>query len=80
MSKAILLKLNDNIFSETETVVKQIDTKRNMYINIAVAYYNRLMKRKLLKDKYLKESKLVSKESIKVLHEFEASEDEIYGL
>jgi len=53
---------------------------RNNYINKAIDLYNQLMKRKVLQEKYVKESKLVSKESLKVLKEFEDLIDDIPGL
>jgi len=71
-SKILSLKLQDAIFNETEEVVKNIHKARNAYINEAVDFYNKLHRRKFLKKQLAKESKLVSKESMEVLHEFEA--------
>ena len=42
----------------------------------AVSLYNQFNKRKILKNKLLKESKLTMKDSLKVLHEFEKFVDE----
>jgi metal-responsive CopG/Arc/MetJ family transcriptional regulator len=74
--KILSLKLDDNIFKETESVISRIKKSRNRYINEAVAYYNKINKRKLIAQKLAEESKLVSKESIKILAEFEKLQDE----
>ena len=75
--KTLSLKLDDNIFNETEIVLTKVKKSRNRYINEAVAYYNRINKRNLISRKLSKESKLVSKESLLVLSEFESLHDEI---
>lgn len=80
MSKALSLKLQDDIFKETEELTRQTHTPRNAYINKAVAYYNRLQKKMILKKQIAKSSHLVRENSMEVLHEFEALEDEIPGL
>ena len=69
--KNISLKLDESIFSETERILSRIKKPRNRYINEAIAYYNRLQKRKLLEKKLKKESELVKRDSMAVLHEFE---------
>jgi hypothetical protein len=69
--KTLSLKLDDNIFNETEAVLTKVKKSRNRYINEAVDYYNRLNKRNLIASKLSKESKLVRKESLIVLSEFE---------
>ena len=74
--KTLSLKLDDSVFSETEQVINHIKKSRNRYINEALDFYNKVQKRKLLSSKLEKESKLVKKESLKVLHEFEMIEYE----
>jgi len=74
--KTLSLKLDDNIFNETEDVLNKVKKSRNRYINEAVDYYNRLNKRNLLSIQLSKESKLVRKESLAVLAEFESLQDE----
>ena len=69
------LKLDDSIFKETESLLKKFKVPRNRYINEALAFYNQIQKRKLLEKQLEKESKLVSKESINVLSEFELLDD-----
>jgi len=75
--KSISLKLQDQIFKETEDLLNLLKTSRNKYINEAVEFYNQIQKRKLLRQQLLKESKIVASDSMKVLKEFEALEDEI---
>ena len=72
MSKNLSLKLNDTVFEETEQILKKVKMPRNTYINKALDYFNEYNRRNLLKKDLLRESKLVSEESMDVLHEFEA--------
>jgi len=74
--KTLSLKLDDNIFDETEVLLTKVKKSRNRYINEAVDYYNRINKRNIIARKLTKESKLVKKESLLVLYEFEALQDE----
>ena len=74
--KTLSLKLDDNIFAETEKLLLVIKKPRNRYINDALYYYNKAQKRKLLAKKLETESKLVQQESMKVLSEFESLLDE----
>ena len=76
MSKALFLKLKDNIFSEVEKITREINMPRNTYINMAIDYFNKLNKRKNLKKLLLKESQLVSENSMEILEEFEKFEEE----
>lgn len=69
--KNLSLKLADDIFLETEKIVSKVKKNRDRYINETIAFYNKLHRRKLLSKQLSKESKLVSRESIKVLAEFE---------
>jgi predicted transcriptional regulator len=74
--KTLSLKLDDNVFNETEDVLTKVKKSRNRYINEAVDYYNRINKRNLIARKLTRESKLVKKESLSVLAEFENLHDE----
>jgi hypothetical protein len=69
--KTLSLKLDDQVFSDTEVVISAVKKTRNRYINEAVDYYNRYNKRKILARKLAKESSLVQDESMAVLAEFE---------
>lgn len=74
--KTLSLKLDDNIFDETEDILPKVKKSRNRYINEAVDYYNRINRRNLIARKLVKESRLVRKESMTVLSEFESLQDE----
>jgi len=74
--KNLSLKLDDDIFRETEKIVTKVKKNRNRYINEAIDFYNRLHKRKLLANQLSKESKIVSKDSMEILAEFEKLNDE----
>lgn len=78
--KNLSLKLEDNIFSETEEIIGHLNKKRNKYINEAVSYYNRLYKRKLMKDQLLEESKAVYANSLDTLAEFDDIDDDEFLL
>lgn len=75
--KTLSLKLDDNVFEETEKVVAELKLARNRYINEALNLYNQYNKRRVLKKKLAKESQLVSEDSSEVLAEFEKLADEI---
>ena len=74
--KTLSLKLDDNIFEETEDVLAKVKKSRNRYINEAVDYYNRINRRNLIAKKLARESKLVKRESMAILAEFETLQDE----
>ncbi len=77
MSKILSLKLKDDIFRETEEILKKRIEPRNAYFNDAIQLYNKLWKRKILKKRLADESRLVASESLLVLDEFESLEDEL---
>lgn len=64
------------IFKETEEITHKTHTPRNSYINEAIKFYNRLIKRKLLKKRYQKESALVAGYSLEINREFQDIENE----
>jgi hypothetical protein len=74
--KNLSLKLEDEIFHETSRIVTKVKKSRNRYINEAIEFYNRLHKRRLLSKQLIKESKMVSKDSLEILAEFEKLQDE----
>jgi metal-responsive CopG/Arc/MetJ family transcriptional regulator len=74
--KSISLKLNEPVFQEMEKILENVQLSRNKYINEAIEYYNALQNRFLLEKQLLQESAMVSDDSMAVLHEFEAIEDE----
>lgn len=74
--KTISLKLNASVFQKMEKILENVQVSRNKYINEAIEYYNALQGRLLLGKQLLQESALVSVDSMAVLNEFEALEDE----
>jgi len=79
MSKNLSLKLQDNIFEETEQVLRKVKRPRNAYINEAIHFYNKLIARRLLKNKLIRESNIVAADSMVVLEEFEKFEEGLPG-
>ena len=77
MSKTLSLRLKESIYLETEKIIHRIKVPRNTYINTAISHFNELHKRKILKQKLEKESKLLSAESMKILKDLELLDSEI---
>ena len=73
--KSLSLKLKDEIFDESEKLIKRIHIARNAYINQALAFYNKVNKRKLLRKQLEKESMAVGPASLSLLDELEKIED-----
>jgi len=69
--KSLSLKLDDEVFKETEQIIEKLQYARNRYINEALELYNRYNSRKMIKDQLRKESMLTHKESMYMLEEFE---------
>jgi hypothetical protein len=69
--------MRDDVFSETEEVIVTMHTSRNAYINDALSFYNKFMKRSVLKKLLKKESALVSESSLEALLELELIEDRL---
>lgn len=74
--KTLSLKLDDKIFDEAEEITAELKLARNRYINEAVNLYNLFNKKRMLKKQLMKESKLVSNDSMDILNEFEKLIDE----
>lgn len=75
MSKVLSLKLREDVFEETEKIIRREGTTRNRYINEAIDFYNRVLQRRALKKRLAHESALVSRDSLAILEEFEALEE-----
>ena len=69
--KSLSLKLDDEVFKETERIIEKLHYARNRYINEALELYNKYNSRKMIKDQLRKESLKTYKESLHVLDEFE---------
>jgi hypothetical protein len=73
--KNLSLKLDDQIFQETETLTLKLNVARNRYINEALYLYNKLNMRRLLKNQLLKESTMTRDDSMEILRELEQMTD-----
>lgn len=69
--KNLSLKLKEEIYRDTERVVKKLNIPRNSYINKAVDFYNKVNNKNMLRKKMFEESLLVSADSMEILKEFE---------
>lgn len=65
------LKLKEDIYKDTERVVKKLNVPRNSYINKAIDFYNKVHNKSILRKKLFEESMLVSSDSMEILKEFE---------
>ncbi len=74
--KNLSLKLDEEIYQNTEKILLKVRKNRNRYINEALKFYNLLQTRKLVEKQLHAESKQVRDESMKVLREFEKLEYE----
>jgi predicted transcriptional regulator len=74
--KTLSLKLDDNVFQETEQVTGYLKKSRNRYINDALDHYNKIQRRKMLAAQLARESALIAGESMEILNDFEQVEDE----
>jgi hypothetical protein len=77
MSKMLSLKVKDDVFAETEEIIGSIQKPRNAYINEALTFYNKFIRRRMLKEQLKKESHMISESSMEALRELELIEDEI---
>ncbi len=74
--KNLSLKMDDNVFDETEKILIKVRKNRNRYINDAVNFYNTLQNRRILTNQLKMESRLVRDESMEILGQFENLSDE----
>lgn len=74
--KTLSLKLDEEIFEETEEMVRLKGVARNRYINEAVDFYNRFQKRKKLANAFKTASSIVRDSSMLINEEFDRLIDE----
>lgn len=70
--KTLSLKLDKDIFEETEQILKDKKVARNRYINQALEFYNKFQKRKKLSAEFSEASDLSKESSSEILAEFDA--------
>jgi hypothetical protein len=69
--KMLSLKLDEDIFLDTEKITKKLKCSRNRYINDALKLYNEFNERNLLRQQLTHESKLTRNTGMEILEEFE---------
>ena len=74
--KNLSLKLEDDIYIETERITAKLQIARNRYINEAVDLLNKYHKRRLLKSQLAKESAAVKIDSMEILRGMEKLKDD----
>lgn len=74
--KMLSLKLRDDVFREVEEMVKKFSVPRNAYINDALAFYNKVNRRRLLKKELAREVSLAKAATLETLKELDALADE----
>jgi hypothetical protein len=74
--KTLSLKLDENIFEETEEMVRLKGVARNRYINEALDFYNRFQRRKKLAGDFKAASSSVRDSSMLINEEFDRLIDE----
>ena len=77
MSKLLSLKMREEVFRETEEIRQHLRKPRNAYLNEAIDLYNKLWKRRALKEALVRDSALVAEDSLELLEVFEQLEDEL---
>lgn len=74
--KTLSLKLDKDIFEETEAILKEKGIARNRYINEALEFYNKYYQRKKLAQEFKKASNLVRENSMEINAAFDQMIDE----
>jgi metal-responsive CopG/Arc/MetJ family transcriptional regulator len=74
--KTLSLKLDQDIFEETEEIIEKRDMPRNRYINEALKFYNAVQRRKFLSEQFAYEVPLVTEQSMQILREFDEMEED----
>lgn len=77
MSKALSLKLRDDVFARVEKITRKAHIPRNTYINRALDFYNSYNERKMLGKQLQAESFMVRENSSEVLYDFDKLEDDL---
>jgi hypothetical protein len=75
MTKVLSLKIKGETFEGVEAQTKRLHMPRNTYINEALDFYNAYNRRKGLRQKLQKESRLTRKDSMEILGEMEKLEE-----
>ena len=76
MTRSISLKIDDSELRKVDHSAQTVGVSRNAYINKALRFFNLLYERRLLAKELRRESEQVRQESMAVLREFDALQDE----
>jgi len=74
--KTLSLKLDTEVFEETEAIIKDKKVARNRYINQALEFYNSYQRRKKSSHEFANASALTNESSFEILAEFDAMLEE----
>ncbi len=69
--KTLSLKLQDDIFQATESMLEKVKKSRNSYINEALEYYNRYQRRKWLEKQFAIDAELAGEDSAEMARSLE---------
>ncbi len=69
--KNLSLKLDDQIFLETERILTGLKKPRNTYINEAIEFYNRHQRRAWLEKQLAYEAELAGEDSVEMARSLE---------
>ena len=69
--KNLSLKLEDQIFLETERILEGLKKPRNTYINEAIEFYNRHQRRVWLEKQFAYEVELAGEDSVEMARSLE---------
>ena len=58
--KSVLLKLDDQLFAETDKLVKAVRMSRSGYIKTAIEHYNKWQAKKALEEQLVREVQLLN--------------------
>ena len=76
MTRSISLKIDEKELRKVDHSAQTVGVSRNAYINKALRFFNHLYERRLLAKELRRESEQVRQESMAVLREFDALQDE----
>ena len=77
--KTLSVKLQDNIFLETEKMLLKLKKSRNTYINEALEFYNLHQRKQWLAKQFAFEAKIIKESSMEVLREMENLDSHLLG-
>lgn len=74
--KTLTIKLDEDVLAETEKLTSELNINRDRYISEALRKFNAYNRKQALREEMQRASKATTAESMRVLAEFEALEDD----